>query len=222
MNNSQSQRILWLIEELGIEYNLVNHFRKQDDNLAPPELRKLHPLGKSPLLETGDGTVVSESSAIATYLLLKYDTTGKFGTGEKDILKITKDEELISFAGTTMGNLSFPELLLEMISSKIPWPLKYIPKAMLGGLRKGLVTPWRTSQLKCLEGELADKTWFSGNENPGRADFVLSFPLDVFAHRKWVNFDEYPKLKAWRERVLEREAWKRGLTKGNGYNLGAF
>lgn len=117
----------------------------------------------------------------------------------------------------------FVELLVEMVTKRTPWPLSYLPGLILGGLRKGLTGPARKKQLTVLEGELGDKEWFSGRENPGRADFMISFPFDMLAHRKWVDFDnEYPKLGAWRKRVLERDAWKRGLMKGNGYYLGAF
>lgn len=112
------------------------------------------------------------------------------------------------------------ELLAEMATKHTPWPLSYIPGVFLAGLRKGLTGPAKESQLKFLEAELGDKDWFSGRENPGRADFMLSWPLDTLAHRKWVDFEGgYPKLGAWRGRVMGRDAWKRGLGKGNGYDL---
>lgn len=103
--NSQSQRILWLIEELGIPYNLELHERQKsgkEKNRSPAELFKTHPLGKSPQLVAADGRVIAESSAVATYLIETYDTAGKFkGDGARN--DHIRDEELSSLAGTSIG-----------------------------------------------------------------------------------------------------------------------
>jgi len=231
MNNSQSQRILWLLEELEIDYTLVNHFR-QPSLLAPPELKKIHPLGKSPLLVTADNVCISESIAIITYLLLKYDQgpSSKFGynpkaiDSEEEILRAVKDEELVSFAGTTLGNTMMLQFMMEVITKKTPLLLRWLPGLVLMAVKKAVTQPSRKNQLACLEGELGDKKWFSGSgANPGRADFVLSFPFDILAQREYVDLGrEYPKLAAWRERILSRAAWKSALTKGNGYDLKVF
>ncbi|RDL38758.1 Uncharacterized protein BP5553_03098 [Venustampulla echinocandica] len=212
LNNSQSQRILWLLEELGIEYNVVNHKRKR--GRAPAELSKVHQLGKSPTLVTSTGRVVVESTAVASYLIETYDTTGKFAT--RDPLR---DEELTSFAGSSLGNVTAIELLVDLLATVPPWPISWFLGTVRSQVQKTFTTAEFEKAMRFLESELGDQEWFNG-ENLGRSDIIISWPLDCIAGRKWVNFDkDYPKLAAWRKRVTERDAWKRGLEKGNGYDL---
>lgn len=217
LNNSQSQRILWLCEELSIAYNfeytLVNHYRNKKTHRAPPELESIHQLGKSPILVTADGTALVESCAIAAYLLKTYDTSNKFGT--EDWLR---DETLVSFAGTSLGNVTMIELLVDIAAKQTPWPLSYITKAIRRGLQKTFTTAEFKKAFTYLEKELGDNEWFNGKEL-GRSDFIMSWPFDNIAQRGWFDFKEYPKIAAWRQRIQSRDAWKRALEKGNGYDL---
>jgi glutathione S-transferase len=114
------------------------------------------------------------------------------------------------------------ELLFDLAAKHTPWPLVYIARALRKGVQKNFTAAEFKKSMTYLEGELGDNEWFNGKEL-GRADVMLHFPLDNFYARKWVDLEkDYPKLAAWRTRVWERPAWKRGLEKGNGYDLGKF
>ncbi|TEY85092.1 hypothetical protein BOTCAL_0017g00040 [Botryotinia calthae] len=202
LDHSQSQRILWLLEELGVEYNVVYHFRKPaDDPIAPfrsPEsLKALGPYGKAPVFTTGaaDGNrYIPEGDAICTYLLRKFDTEDKFGLNSGDWVR---DETLNCFNLTTFNGV-------------VNW----------------FDGPELREILTILDGELKNAPeggYFMG-KNPGRADIMMEFPMSFVKHRNWVDLEkEFPRLDEWLKRVYDRPAWKRGLQKGNGsYDLNVF
>lgn len=127
-----------------------------------------------------------------------------------------------SFAGASLGPVTAIELLFDLASKHTPWPLVYIARAFRKGIQKNFTSAEFKKDLTYLESELGDNKWFNGKEL-GRADVMLHFPLDNVYARKWVDLEkDYPKLAAWRRRIWERPAWKRGLEKGNGYDLGSF
>lgn len=207
---------MWLLEELGIEYNLVVYKRDQGHR-APPEMEKIQELGKGPTFVTADGVTIIESSAIVAYLIKTYDTTGKFTTGDWIL-----DETFTSFAGSTLGPLVSVEMLFDVAAKHTPWPLVYISRAFRTGIQNSFTTKEFKKNLGYLEKELAEKTWFNG-KNIGRSDIMLSWPMDMITQRGWVDFKkEYPKIDAWRERILMRDAWKSALEKGSGYDLTSF
>jgi len=216
LNNSQSQRIFWLIEELGIEYNLVLHVRNPltDPKTAfrsPPDLAKVSPYGKSPFLITGpkDGSrPVAESSAIATYLIRTFDTEDKFGLRNGDWIR---DEQLSSIALTDLHSAMVILFYLDF-----------------GPLKLGYTTGNRfdgeelRNLLTVLDRELVEgpKGGFFLGEHPGRADILFEYPMTMVKHRKWVDLKkEFPRLDEWLERVYARPAFKRSLEKGNGYDF---
>ncbi|KAG9242262.1 hypothetical protein BJ878DRAFT_516455 [Calycina marina] len=214
LNDSQSQRILWLLEELETPYNLCLYSRDEKTKRAPPELKAIHPLGKSPLLELPDKRVISESSAIIAYLLRTGDPARRFAAHD-----LVQDEVLTSFAGATLGPVNGIETLFDIAEKHTPWPLKLIARTVRGGIQKVFTGAELENGLRYLEDELGEKTWFNGDEL-GRCDVMLSWPLDIQAQRGWVDFPaRFPKLAVWRARILEREAWKRGIEKGNTYDL---
>ena len=171
-------------------------------------------MGKSPILVTVDSTVIIESSVIASYLLKTYDTDKKFST--EDWLR---DDTLVSFAGTSLGLTSMFELFVDIAVKQTPWPISYVTKAVQKGVRNTFTTAEFKKAFIYLEKELGDSDWFNGKE-PGRSDVILSWPFDNIAQRGWFDFEkDYPKIGAWRTRIHNREAWKKSLEKGNGYNL---
>ncbi|TVY52646.1 Glutathione S-transferase 1, partial [Lachnellula cervina] len=213
--NSQSQRMIWLLEELDIEYNLVKY--KRIDGRAPPELAKIHQLGKSPLLVTADGRPVIETSAIVSYLLQTYDPAGKFATDDS-----LREEMLNSFAGSSLGPVNGVEMFLEMLPKHSPWPVSSLMRTVHRMVQKNYTTGEFVKAMRFLDSELGDNAWFNGG-NMGKSDVMLSWPLDMIVQRGWVDLEgDWPRLAAWRKRILQSDTWKRGMEKGNGYDLNAF
>ncbi|RMZ86492.1 hypothetical protein DV736_g6283, partial [Chaetothyriales sp. CBS 134916] len=204
LSNSQSQRILWLLEELEILYNLDVHLRQGSGSARgrpPIELQKMHPLGKAPQLTTAEGRVISESSAIAQYLIWRYDTAGKF-----------KSEE----GGTTFQ----PTLVLDFIFlhtvKRSPFFVRPIFAAAHHQLQKLFVGPEVAKLCGYLNDQLGDQDYFLGS-SPGQADFIVSSPIDFGTREGMVKLENYPKLQAWNDRWKSRPAWIRALEKGKGY-----
>lgn len=174
-------------------------------------------MGKSPILVTADGRVIAESSAIAAYLISTYDTSHKFRGDEKN--DWIKDESLSSFAGSTIGPITTLQITCDALVTVTPFLLRPLVRLLTGGMWNAFLGPEMKKQLKYLEGQLDGQEFFMG-ENPGRADFMLSWPMDLVAERRWLgDLSDYPRVKGWRERCMERPGWKEGLKKGNGYDL---
>jgi len=146
--------------------------------------------------------------------LRNYDNNGRFASSDW-----VNDEILTSFAGATLGPTVAIELLFDIAEKHTPWPLRYIASAVRKGIQNTFTSAELENTLSFLEKELGDKQWFNGEEL-GRCDVMIIWPLDLMAQRRWVDFENrFPKLAAWRGRILESDAWKRGLEKGNGYDL---
>jgi glutathione S-transferase len=198
LNNSRSQRVLWLLEELGLPYEVVRYERNKRTMLAPKELRRVHPLGKSPVIED-DGKKFAETGLIVEYLV------GRYGPD----LAPPRDSELYwrykYWLHYAEGSL-MPPLLLKLVIDRLGF----------------LATPARAfvkSQLKLhldyLEAELAAAQWFLGDQFSA-ADIMLSFPLEVATDRAGLD-ETRPKLMDFLHRVHARPAYKRALEKGGAY-----
>jgi len=208
--------MIWLLEELNVEYNLVL-YKRNEKHRAPPELLNVQQLGKSPVFVTAEGRAIIERSAIVAYIIKTYDGTGAHAPEDW-----IKDEILNSFAGASLGPLTSIELLFDLAAKHTPWPLVYIARAFRKGIQKNFTTAEFKKSMTFLEDELGDNEWFNGKEF-GRADIMFTFPIDYIYMRKWMDLEkDHPRIAAWRRRVWERPAWKRGLEKGNGYDLALF
>jgi glutathione S-transferase len=213
LNNSRSQRILWLLEELGLDYEVRKYQRDPKTLLAPPELKAVHPLGKSPTITDG-GTVVAESGAIVEYLLERYGN-GRLvptaGTPEK--LKYTF---FLHFAeGSAM-----PPLLMKLVFDRIengpmPFFAKPIARAIARKVKDSFINPNIQGQLDYLEAELAARDWFAGAEFSA-ADIQMSFPLEAAASRAGLT-TRYPRLSGFLQRIHARPAYLRALERGGEY-----
>jgi glutathione S-transferase len=206
--------VLWLIEELQIPYNLINH--KRVNGRAGPELKEIHPLGKAPILVTTEGRVIAESSAIAKYLIDTYDTDNKFKGDEKN--DALRDEQLTSFSATNLNAFVIVSTLFNAMSSRSPFFVRPLMNGIHSMLKKGFLDTEFKAQFKYLDDQLEGQDYFMG-KSPGRADFMMSWPIDMAAAQDIVKFSEFPRLKAWHERCKARDGWKRGIEKGNGYDL---
>jgi glutathione S-transferase len=215
LNNSRSQRILWLLEELGLEYEIKKYERDPKTMLAPPALRAVHPLGKSPVIQDGD-IVVAESGAIVEYLVERYGN-GRLvppaGTPER--LRYTY------FLHYAEGSL-MPPLLLKLVFDRVastpaPFFVRPIARAIAGKVKSSFVMPQIRQHLAYLEGELATRAWFTGAELTA-ADIQLSFPLEAAAVRGGLDA-QYPKLVAFLARIHARPAYRRALERGGHYDF---
>lgn len=215
LNNSRSQRILWLLEELGLEYDIKRYERDPQTMLAPPSLRAVHPLGKSPVL-VEDGVTVAESGALIEYVLDRHgDGRLRPPAGTPERLRLTY---WLHYAeGSAM-----PPLLLALIFARIPKaPMPFfarpIAKAMAAKALSGFVEPQLKLHLDFMEGELAKSTWFTGSDFSA-ADIQMSFVCEAAAARGGLDARR-PHLMAYLERIHARPAYRRALEKGGPYEL---
>jgi glutathione S-transferase len=214
LNNSRSQRVLWLLEELGLPYEIKHYQRDAKTSLAPPELRQVHPLGKSPVLTDG-GLTVAESGAILEYLVDRYGQGRLKPTGEQDLLHY---RYYLHFAeGSAM-----PPLVMKLVFNKIkrapmPFFVKPIARGIADKVLSSFVQPNIDSQLRFLESELAARPWFAGAEFSA-ADVQMSFPLEAAAARGGV-MATYPRIQAFLNRIHARPAYLKALERGGPYDL---
>jgi glutathione S-transferase len=193
LNNSRSQRILWLLEELGVPYEIKHYQRDPKTMLAPASLRAIHPLGKSPVI-TDDGITVAETGAIIEYLVDRYD-----------------NEHLVLLVMKLIFN--------KIETSPMPFFAKPIAKKIAQKAKQTFIQPNLENHLKFLEFELQQSEWFAGNELTA-ADIQMSFPLEAATARAGLTASSYPKLKAFLDRIHARPAYQRALKKGGEFKLG--
>ena len=215
LNNSRSQRVLWLLEELGLPFKVKHYQRDAKTLLAPPELRQVHPLGKSPVITVGDVTV-AESGAIVEYLIDQYGQ-GHFkpepGTPER--LRYTY---WLHYAeGSLMPPLLMKLVFDELEKAPMPFFVKPIARAISGKVKSAFISPQIRQHLDYMEAELGKTPWFAGKEFTG-ADIQMSFPLEAAAARGGLDASR-PKLMDFLKRIHARSAYKRALKKGGAYEL---
>ena len=214
LENSRSQRILWLLEELGEPYEIKLYKRDPRTMRAPAELRAVHPLGKSPVVTDGDRTV-AESGAIVEYLVETYGN-GRFEppAGSPDRLRY---RYYLHFAEGSM----MPPLLMKLVFSRLPSSapalVRPVARAITDKALKTFVQPQLDQILKFLEGELANRDWFAG-EDMTAADIQMSIPLEGAAARGGLD-GRYPRLKDFLARIHARPAYRRALERGGPYAL---
>lgn len=215
LNNSRSQRVLWLLEELGLDYEIRRYERDKKTMLAPPELRKVHPLGKSPVITDGDLTL-AESGAIIEYLV------GKYGEGRLQPAAGSPERLRYTYWLHYAEGSAMPPLLLKLVFDRIehgPMPLlvKPIAKAIARRAKSTFVQPQIERHLDYLEGEIGKTGWFAGPEFSA-ADIQMSFPLEAAAARGGLNAGR-PRLMDFLSRIHARPAYRRALEKGGEYKL---
>jgi len=199
LENSRSQRILWLLEELQLPYDIRRYERNKATMLAPPELKAVHPLGKSPVIED-DGQVIAETGAIVEYLVAKAD--GRFGPGaHRDSL--LRYRFFLHYAeGSVM-----PPLLVKLVLSRVP---------LFGKTAIKRIQPMIDNHLDYIESELAQRPWFAGDEISA-ADVMMSFPLEAARARGGLDNGQRPATIAWLAKVHARPAYQTALGRGGPY-----
>jgi len=201
LNNSRSQRILWLLEELGVPYQIKHYQRDATTRLAPPELKQVHPLGKSPVIED-DGVKVAESGAIVDYLVRKYGRD-KFQPAENSADYVAYQQWLHFAEGSAM--LPF---LLALYVGRL---------GEAGAPLQPRINSEILNHLGYMNQSLEGRDWFVGNKLSG-ADFMLSFVADIVQGRGML--DAFPNLKRFAGAIQARPAWKTALEKGGAYTMG--
>ena len=215
LNNSRSQRVLWLLEELGVDYEIVRYERDPKTMLAPASLRAVHPLGKSPVI-TDEGLTVAESGAIIEYLVERYGK-GRLvpPPGSPERLRYTY---WLHFAeGSAMSPLLLALIFARLPRQPMPFFVRPVVRAISDKVLKALVEPQLRTQQRFMESELAKSSWFAGDEFTA-ADIQMSFVVEASATRGGLGAS-HPKLMAWLERIHARPAYQRALEKGGPYEL---
>jgi glutathione S-transferase len=215
LNNSRSQRVLWLLEELGVEYEVKRYERDAKTMLAPKALRAVHPLGKSPVITDGDATI-AESGAIVEYLV------GRYGQGRLVPPLETPERLRYTYWLHYAEGSAMPPLVLKLIFTQIPrapMPALVRPfvRRIARGVEKAFVDPQIKLHLDYMEGELGKSAWFAGDQFTA-ADIQMSFPVEGAASRGGLDASR-PKLFGFLERIHARPAYERALAKGGPYEL---
>ena len=215
LNNSRSQRVLWLLEELGLAYDIKRYERDKKTLLAPPELKRIHPLGKSPVVTDGDLTL-AESGAIIEYVVERYGD-GCFAPA-RELPAYLRYRHWLHYAE---GSLMSP-LLLKLVFDKIetspmPFFVKPIAKAISGQAKSTFIMPQINTHLDYLEAELGKGAWFVGDEFTA-ADVQLSFPIEAAAARGGLGASR-PRLMNYLQRIHARPAYQRAIERGGEYEL---
>jgi glutathione S-transferase len=215
LNNSRSQRVLWLLEELGVDYEIRFYRRDPRTLLAPPELRAVHPLGKSPVI-TDDGATLAESGAILEYLVERY--------GDGRLIPPPGSPERLRYRywmhfaeGSAMAPLLLKLVFDRVERAPMPFFVRPVARGIANGARRSFIEPQIRSQLDFVEGELARSPWFAGSEITA-ADVQMSFPLEAAAARGGLDASR-PHLMGFLERIHARPAYRRALQKGGSFEV---
>jgi glutathione S-transferase len=216
LETSRSQRILWLLEELGVPYELKIYRRNRDTRLAPPELKAIHPLGKSPVI-TDDGETIAESAVIIEYIVEKYGHTGR---GELAQLEPARGSTAywhcrywMHYAEGSLMNWLVMKLVFSTLPKRpMPFFAKPIARAMCDRVQQQLIDPNLQNSLQFIEAHLAKNAWFAG-ETLTMADFQMSFAVEALLARSTAD-GQYPRLAAYHQRMRKRPAYQRAEAKG--------
>ena len=214
LNNSRSQRIIWLLEELGVDYDIKRYDRDPKTSLAPAELKAVHPLGKSPVITDGDKTI-AESGLIIEYLLDRYDQ-GRFLPARESATYW----QYLYWLHYAEGSL-MPLLVMTLVFNKIkeapmPFFVRPIACAIADKAISAYSGPNLKNNLKYVEEHLSNNTWFAGEQMTG-ADFQMIFPLEAAMHRG-INSADYPAIKRFIDKVHAMDTYRTALQKGGPYD----
>lgn len=209
LNNSRSQRILWLLEELGLEYEIKEYTRDPITSSAPESLKAIHPLGKSPVITDGELTI-AESGAIIEYLLDVYDSEKR--------LRPTAGQALLDYRywlhfseGSLMPLLVMKLVMMKMPKNPMPFFVKPIAKALSSKVQEMFITPRLAPQIELVEQTLANRTWLTGEELSA-ADIQMSFPLQAASTR--MDLSSFPNIARYLKQIDALPAYQKAVERG--------
>lgn len=215
LNNSRSQRILWLLEELGVAYDIKRYQRDPATMLAPASLRAVHPLGKSPVITDG-GNAIAESGAIIEYLVDRHGA-GRLIPPARTPERLRYTYWLHYAEGSAMPPLLLKLIVTRMKSARMPFFARPIARAIADRALTGFIEPQIKLHLDYMEAELGKSAWFAGPEFTA-ADVQMSFPLEAAASRGGLDASR-PRLMDFLARIHARPAYQRALERGGEYEL---
>ncbi|MFT7108898.1 MAG: glutathione S-transferase [Psychrobacter glaciei] len=215
LNNSRSQRILWLLEELGIEYKIEFYARDKVTILAPASLKKIHALGKSPVItDDATGMTLAESGTIIEYLIQTYGNNLMPEQGSAEYW------QYLYWLHFSEGSL-MPPMVMNLVLSKLktapmPFFIKPVAKMLADKIMQSFSNPIINRSLDFIDNHLSENTWFCGDKLSG-ADIQMSFPLEASAARGIVG-EKHPNILAYVKRFQALDTYKAGLEKGGKYD----
>jgi glutathione S-transferase len=213
LNNSRSQRILWLLEELELPYEIVRYERDPKTMLAPASLRAIHPLGKSPVITEGDATI-AESGAILEYVV---ETHGKGALVPAHGTPAYRHYRyFLHYAEGSLMPLLVMKLVFNKLKTDAPFLIRPIARAISGTVARRFLDPNLATHLGFLGGHLAKNTWFTGDTFTA-ADVQMSFPIEGAIARSGDRIP--PPLTEWLARVQARPAYRRAIERGGDFKV---
>jgi glutathione S-transferase len=216
LNNSRSQRVLWLLEELGCAYEVIRYERDPQTMLAPRELRKVHPLGKSPVVTDGDKTL-AESGAIIEYLVDTYDDDLRLAPARGTPERLRYTYWLHYAEGSAMSPLLLKLIFARMPKGPMPFFLRPIVRGICAKAQARFVDPQLALHVEYWESELSKHPWFVAEEFTA-ADIQMSFPVEIAEARIGLGARR-ARLSAFLERIRARPAYQRALAKGGPFQI---
>ena len=215
LNNSRSQRVLWLLEELGLPYEIRRYERDPETMRAPASLRQVHPLGKSPVVTDGERTL-AESGAIIEYFVNKHGA-GRLRPAGNSPEALRYTYWLHYAEGSAM-----PPLLLKLMFDRIeqgpmPFFVRPVGRMIARKAKSAVIEPQLKLHLDYMEAQLAQSEWFAGAEFTA-ADIQMSFPLEAASVRAGLN-EGRPRLMAFLNRIHARPAYRKALDRGGKYDF---
>jgi glutathione S-transferase len=213
LENSRSQRVLWMLEELGADYDVKRYERDKKTSLAPRELKKLHPLGKSPVIED-NGRIIAETGAILEYLVAIYG--GALAPNPASADHLLYKYWIHAAEGSYMPPLVLTLFLNRMETAPMPFFARPIARRLTKAVRDGYLNHTMKALFDYLNDELGKAEWLAGDDITA-ADIAMSFPMEGFAVRG--DISAYPHITTFLERIHTRPAYKRALERGGPYAL---
>lgn len=214
--NSRSFRILWLLEELGVDYELTAYERNKAYR-APDSLKAVHPLGHAPILEV-DGRPLVESGFIIEYLIKHYDKEQQFKPADDNELAWENYIFWLHFAEASV----MPPLVMRLVFTKVvqqsPMLIKPVSKKIQSQVEKTMISSSLDKMLVMMEQHLQDNHWFAGSEFSG-ADIQMHLAIVGANAGPGLNRRKYANLLNWLKRCEERPAFKRAEDKGGRLNF---
>ncbi len=210
LNHSRSHRVLWLMEELELLYELKRYPRDPKTMLAPAELKAVHPLGKSPVITDGELTL-AESAAILEYLLERY------GNGRLAPQSSSAEYRRFRYWMHYAEGSAMPPMLLKLVFDRVatgpmPFFIRPVARAIAKGANRAFIGPQLKTHLDYMEAELGKSDWFAG-DTFSAADIQMSFPIEAARARAGLN-ESRPRLMNFLQRIQQRPAYKRAVERG--------